>query len=52
LNTDKTSFEAGAIPVEYGKTGRLSFYADAEGVRAEDRKGQPATVKSPVYSLK
>ena len=49
LSADIKSFSAIATPDAYGKTGRLSFYADSGGVRAEDLKGQPATVRSPVY---
>lgn len=49
LSADTKSFYATATPLAYGKTGKLSFYADINGVRAEDLKGAPATVKSPVY---
>lgn len=49
LSEDKKSFAAGAAPNNYGKTGRLSFYADLDGIRAEDLKGQPATARSPIY---
>jgi hypothetical protein len=49
LSQDKKSYYASATPSAYGKTGRVSFYADADGVRGEDLKGQPATAKSPVY---
>lgn len=49
LATDKKSFNVTATPIGYGRTGRLSFYADANGVRAEDAKGKPATEKSPLH---
>jgi hypothetical protein len=49
VSDDRMTFFATACPVAYGKTGRLSFYADGNGVRAEDLKGQPATAKSPAY---
>jgi len=49
VSADQKSFAATAIPVSYGKTGQVSFYADNNGVRGEDLKGQPATVQSPVY---
>jgi hypothetical protein len=52
LSEDKKSFEAAAVPNAYGKTGRLSFYADLAGIRAEDLKGQPATPRSPIYQPK
>jgi len=47
VTEDRKSFSGLAVPAEYGKTGRLSFYADARGVRAEDLKGAPATSNSP-----
>lgn len=49
LSADKKSYSAVAIPVEYGKTGKLSFYADPYGTRAEDVKGKLATAQSPLY---
>jgi hypothetical protein len=52
ISEDKKSFRAAATPTAYGKTGRLSFYADAESIRAEDLKGQPATARSPIYQPK
>ncbi|HEX8183553.1 MAG TPA: hypothetical protein VF747_02340 [Blastocatellia bacterium] len=52
LSGDAKSFAAAASPIAYGKTGRLSFYADINGVRAEDLKGQMASEKSPAYRAK
>lgn len=52
LSQDKKSFTATATPNAYGKTGRLSFYADLDGIRGEDLKGQPATARSPIYQPK
>ena len=49
VSRDGKSFSATATPDLYGKTGRLSFYADIAGVRAEDLKGRAATAASPVY---
>lgn len=41
-------FEATATPVEYGKTGRRSFFVDQTGVmRGADHKGRPATAQDP-----
>jgi hypothetical protein len=38
-------FEASAVPVEYGKTGRMSFFIDESGVlRGADHGGGAATV--------
>lgn len=50
LEADGRSFTVQAIPAQYGRTGRRSFYLDQTGViRAEDRKGQPADANSPRY---
>jgi hypothetical protein len=49
LSADQSAFTATALPVAYGKTGRLSFYADLNGIRAQDLKGQPATANSPLF---
>jgi hypothetical protein len=39
------SFQATAVPVEYGKTGKLSFFMDESNVlRAGDHGGGPATI--------
>ncbi len=35
------SWNASAEPAQYGRTGRLSFYMDAAGVRSADLKGKP-----------
>jgi hypothetical protein len=52
MPADQTSFFLFATPVGYGKTGRLSFYADVSGVRAEDLKGERASASSPLYQPK
>ena len=52
VSADEKSFFATAIPVSYGKTGKVSFYADINGVRGDDLKGQQATAQSPVYRPK
>src|SRR6266704_1045929 len=44
LTVSGASFEASAVPVEYGATGRLSYFVDESGViRAADHAGAPAT---------
>lgn len=44
------SFAVTAVPVTYGKTGKLSFYADQTNlIRAEDKAGQPATAAAGTY---
>ena len=40
-SADGKSWNATAEPAQYGKTGRLSFYLDASGVRSEDTGGKP-----------
>ena len=52
LAADKKSFMVSAVPAIYGKTGRSSFYLDADGLRADDKKGQPASKDSPTYHPK
>jgi hypothetical protein len=52
LSPDKKTFSATATPKVYGKTGKLSFYVDINGLRAEDLKGNLATSHSPVYQPK
>jgi Domain of unknown function (DUF4878) len=42
---DGKSWYATAEPVQYGRTGRLSFYLDASGVRSGDTGGKPLTLK-------
>ena len=43
---DGKSWYATAEPAEYGRTGRLSFYLDASGVRSGDSGGKPLVVKN------
>ena len=52
LGADQKSFQATATPTTYGKTGRLSFYADLQGVRAADLKGEVASKSAPPYQGK
>jgi hypothetical protein len=35
-----------AVPDRYGRTGKLSFYADATGIRSADKNGGPADAKA------
>ena len=43
---DGKSWYATAEPAEYGRTGRLSFFLDASGVRSDDTGGKPLVVKN------
>jgi hypothetical protein len=48
VKPDGQSFEAVATPVEYGKTGRLSFYVNEEGsIRGADKGGAGASAGDP-----
>ena len=42
---DAKSWYATAEPAQYGRTGRLSFYLDASGVKNGDAGGKPLVVK-------
>jgi hypothetical protein len=45
ISTNAHGFEAVATPVEYGKSGKRSFFTDQSGVvRGDDKGGGPATV--------
>ena len=41
LSKDAKSWSAGAEPVRYGQTGRLSFLLDQSGIRSADTGGKP-----------
>ncbi|HET6976243.1 MAG TPA: DUF4878 domain-containing protein [Pyrinomonadaceae bacterium] len=43
---DGKSWYATAEPAQYGRTGRLSFFLDASGVRSGDSGGKPLVVKN------
>ena len=48
LTVSANKFEATAVPLEYGKTGSVSFFVDESGlVRGSDRGGGPATISDP-----
>lgn len=50
VNTNGQSFAVTAVPVTYGRTGKLSFYTDQTNlIRAEDKTGQTATVAAGTY---
>ena len=49
VSADAKSFFATAVPTSYGKTGKVSFYGDLNGVHGEDLKGKLATARSPIY---
>lgn len=41
VQKDGKDYTAGAEPVRYGHTGRLSFYLDPRGLRSKDNGGKP-----------
>ena len=45
-SADGKSWYATAEPAQYERTGRLSFYLDASGVRSADTGGKPLVVKN------
>jgi hypothetical protein len=45
ISASGTRFEMTAVPIEYGKSGKLSFFVDETGVlRAGDHGGGPASI--------
>jgi hypothetical protein len=45
VTTSAHGFEAVAVPAEYGKSGKRSFFIDQSGVvRGDDHGGGPATI--------
>jgi len=45
----ETQFELVAMPKEYGKTGKRSFFINGSGkLRGGDKSGVPATAADPV----
>ena len=48
LTVTGDKFEVSAVPVEYGKSGNLSFFNDSTGIlRAADHNGAAATASDP-----
>lgn len=45
-SADGKSWYATAEPTQYGRTGRLSYFLDASGVRSGDNGGKPLLVKN------
>jgi hypothetical protein len=48
LTPDRKAFTVVAIPVRYGRTGKLSFFANAKSIHASDAGGQPVNEQAPV----
>lgn len=48
LTVSANKFEATAVPIEYGKSGNLSYFVDESAVvRGGDHSGGPATISDP-----
>ena len=47
VSADGRSYAATAEPAAYGRTGRLSFYADAAGFQQKDNGGKPLKSSKP-----
>ena len=45
-SADGKTWYATAEPAQYGRTGRLSFYLDASGIRSGDTGGKPLTLRN------
>lgn len=45
VSPDAKSWSAHAEPAQYGRSGRLSFFMDAAGVRSADTGGKPLSLK-------
>jgi hypothetical protein len=47
LSADKKSYTAGAEPAQYGRTGKISYYLDATGLKGRDTGGKPYVPEKP-----
>lgn len=48
LTPDRQAFTVAAVPVRYGRTGKLSFFADAKSIHAADAGGLAVNEQAPV----
>jgi hypothetical protein len=50
MSGNEKAFEVWASPKEYGKTGKISFYADtkSEGIKGGDHKGEKSSFNDPI----
>jgi hypothetical protein len=44
VSGDKKSWSAAAEPAQYGRSGKLSFFMDAGGIRSSDIGGKPLVI--------
>lgn len=52
LSKDAKRWAAGAEPVQYGRTGRLSFVLNQEGIRSGDKGGKPLVPEAELIEAK
>jgi hypothetical protein len=48
LAPDRSAYSVTAVPVRFGRTGKLSFYADTGGIRAAESRGLAVSDDAPV----
>ncbi len=48
LTEDRQAFTVVAVPVRYGRTGKLSFFSDAKTIHAADAAGNAVNEQAPV----
>jgi hypothetical protein len=48
VTPDRQAFTLVAVPVRYGRTGKLSFFSDGKSVHAADAAGRPVNEQAPV----
>jgi hypothetical protein len=51
LAPDKKSFTISAVPEQYGRTGRLSFFSDGKRIHGDDARGAPIDETAPVMLM-
>jgi hypothetical protein len=50
LTPDRTAYTVTAVPVRFGRTGKLSFFTDGGGIRAAENKGLPVSDDAPLLT--
>ena len=48
VTPDRQAFTLVAVPIHYGRTGKLSFFSDGKSVHAADAAGRPINEQAPV----
>lgn len=50
LTPARDAYTVIAIPIKYGRTGKLSFFSDGKAIRAADAQGMPVNEQAPVLA--